>query len=851
LNRTPNSDKECDKEESIDNVTTEKLTTIAALLGVLIVVDHAAGQNVAVGGCAVSRGERGIHLTNGDGVIDVDMIRPDTVRVDLQPEGHRSARTLVVDPRLAVPEDFRASVQSKGNSVSVATSKMSVSVVCGSELEISIKTPEGKSLLKQTDPLHNAGAHRAAFTHAVEDELYGMSGLSMEETGGGLLRTNGAEITAGAQGKGGAPWFFTTQYGVLIDSDGGKFKTRDDVIEFQDESRADLEYFAMVGGPVEVISALSAVTGRPPMAPKWTLGFINSQFGSDEQELHQIVSQYRSKRIPLDALVLDFDWKAWGEDNYGEWRWNSTSSSGNVAPNKFPGGASGDFAKQLRTEGVKVAGILKPRVMLYKSGNSNEMHEAAAYAETHNLWYPGEPAARDYFTNRAARDLDFSKAETRSWYWDHLKPVFNTGMAGWWNDEADVTDVGNGHSFYFDNFQFMNMARCLYEGQRSDSNQRVWSINRTFYLGAQRYGYAGWSGDIQTGFQSMSHERMRMLTAQNLGEAHWSMDTGGFFGHPSPENYARWMEFAAFIPIDRVHGDLGEKRQPWLYGPAAESAATSAIRLRYELLPYIYSYERISNETGIGIVRPLFWIFPDDPKMSNESSSWMFGDSLLVSPVVTRGETVHKVYLPAGTWYDYFKGTRLKGGQTISYGIDSTAWKDIPLFVRSGSILASQPWQNYVDEHHFKEVTIDVFPGSGETEFLYYDDDGETYAYEQGVFYRQAIHARQDKHSTWITFDQPSGSYSPSLQSYVIRIHGAKALNVVRNGKPLRKLPLGSPNLATSTKDDEWSTGYDRFGCFTALRIPAKEQSQVELQLTTKAERGESMASVLNQKRSQ
>jgi alpha-glucosidase (family GH31 glycosyl hydrolase) len=252
---------------------------------------------------------------------------------------------------------------------------------------------------------------------------------------------------------------------------------------------------------------------------------------------------------------------------------------------KFPDGASGDFAKELRSEGIKLAGILKPRILLYKKGSTSEMHEAAAYAQAHDLWYPDEPMSTDYFTGRPTRDLDFSKAETRSWYWKHLEPAFDAGMLGWWNDEADNAGVGGGRTFTFDNFQFLNMERALYDGQRGHSNLRVWSLNRNYYLGAQRYGYAEWSGDIQSGFQSMQYQRMRMLATLDAGEPHWSMDTGGFFGHPTPENYARWIEFATFVPIDRVHGDKGEKRQPWVYGPVAEAAATKAIRLRYELLP--------------------------------------------------------------------------------------------------------------------------------------------------------------------------------------------------------------------------------------------------------------------------
>lgn len=201
------------------------------------------------------------------------------------------------------------------------------------------------------------------------------------------------------------------------------------------------------------------------------------------------------------------------------------------------------------------------------------------------------------------------------------------GMAGWWNDEAD-RDRQN----IFNNSRFLNMARALYDGQHSVSNERVWFINRNYYIGALRYSYAAWSGDISTGFQSMAYQRRRMVSALNLGESSWSMDTGGFSHHPTPENYALWMEFGAFVPVIRVHGGNNEKRQPWVYGPVAEAAAKRAMRLRYDLMPYIYSQVRLAHETGIGMVRPMFWEFPEDERCSEETRQWMFGDGLVSQP---------------------------------------------------------------------------------------------------------------------------------------------------------------------------------------------------------------------------
>jgi alpha-glucosidase (family GH31 glycosyl hydrolase) len=809
-----------------------RLTPVILLLS----INTAFTQQEKLGPVNVIDTDNGVLLTCDAGKINLGLINSNILRVDVQPGNQTSPRTLMIDPALKMTALSGVTVSNSGEFTVIHSAQMTVSVSRALPLNISITDAAGKELLEQFDPLEQARWQRLFLAHTYGENLYGMSGLGRLDNAGGVLRNNGSEVQAGAQGEGGAPFFFTTRYGVLVDSDGGAFFTGDGVVDFRPISRDELEYFVIVGSPKEVISGVAALTGRPPMPPKWTLGFLNSQWGSDEAEIKQNAAMYRAKHIPIDAFILDYDWKAWGEDDYGEWRWNA---------NKFPDGSSGEFAKELRDEGFKLGGILKPKIFLYQKGSTNQLDEAAAYATKHDLWYPDEPKLMD---NPPVRDLDFAKAETRSWYWDHLIPAFNTGMVGWWNDEADHTTLANGQTFNFNNFQFFNMGRMLYEGQRGCSDLRVWSINRNFYLGAQRYGYAEWSGDIMTGFECMQDQRVRMLATLDLGEPHWSMDTGSFFGGQpslgskaraisyygaymptSPENYARWMEFGAFTPIFRVHGSFDIKRQPWLYGPVAEVAAVRAIRLRYELLPYLYSYERVATETGVGIVRPLFWVFPDDPCVSNESSEWMFGDALLVSPVVAHDETEHPVYLPSGVWYDYFNGTRFEGGRTVQYNVDFKTWQDIPLFVHEGSIIATEPVQDYTDQRPVPEVTLDVFPGKNPAQFAYYDDDGETYAYEHGVYYRQPITVSNSvvSRSTCLKFDAPSGSYQPPLKFYLVKIHGIVAKTVLLDGN---RLPQTTEASLVESGQVGWSGGKDRFGRLTIMRIPAARKLIVSVQ---------------------
>jgi alpha-glucosidase len=752
-----------------------------------------------------------VRVTHGADVVEVEAVAPGVVRVQVEPGGRTTPRTLTIDPAFApgAVEGLKSSGKA-GQTRRLVTGKMSVEIEEAPVISIVVKDAGGRVLVSLKDPVGDALHNSVAMTHDASEALYGMRGTDRDNKAPTILRTDGAKVAQGVQGDGGAPFFFTTKYGVLIDSDGGEFVPHGETLDYDHVSRPDAEIFIAVGGPMEVMGAFEKIAGRSPMSPRWTLGFLNSQWGSTEAELKEIINEYAAKQEPISGFILDFDWKAWGEDNYGEWRWNSQAGKGNPFPDKYPDGASGVFGAEMLKMGVHLTGILKPRILVNTVDGTPT--EASAYATAHNLWYPAEKRENDYFTHRLAGNIDFNKAEARSWYWEHLIPSFKAGISAWWNDEADLSSTT-----IFNNFQFLNMSRALYEGQRSISDERAWSINRAYYLGSNRYGAAEWSGDIHTGFDNMAMQRTRMVAALDTGLEHWSMDTGGFIGHPSNENYARWMEFAAFVPVFRVHGDYNQKRQPWVYGPVAEAAAKKAMRLRYDLLPYIYSYERENHDTGVGIVRPLFWVFPDDARVKSDTRSWMFGDALLVSPIVAEGETKHTLYLPAGTWFDFWSGNKTAGSQEISVPVDARAWSDIPLYVRGGSIVAMQPATTGNAVSLKTPLELDVFPSEARrAEFTVYDDDGHTYGYEKGAYFKQAVAAEVHGSATQVVLGAVEGSYKTEIPSYLLRVH--QAGSAVTEGKTKLKKFASQADFSASTEPG-WAAAEDRFGPVTLVRI--------------------------------
>jgi alpha-glucosidase len=762
----------------------------------------AAAVSMLMASVSWARAQAPIHVPFDRGNLELCLVRNNVLHVHFLPQEKATAATLVMAPEAPGPSCV-AEVHHRGHEIVLTTEAVRVifdpaaqtlELFAGGKHEPLLVAPHLQALRN--------GLVTVRF--AADSPLYGIGGFNIyQHPGTGLLRTGVQVARAGEQGNAGAPLVWSTAgFGVLVDSKGARFDLHSARMSVARLSRPDPDFYLIAGPPEAILAAVADLSGHAPLFPKWSLGFINSQWGIDEAQLLDIVHGYRSRHIPLDAFSLDFDWKAWGQDGDGEFRWNAQ---------KFPDGPSGRLDRELAGFGVHLIGIMKPRI-----------HVATAegrYASVHRLWVTSEKPSIDYFSHELVRDLDFDQPAARAWFFNPaLAHSFDTGIVGWWNDEADEND---------DDTEFLNMERALYDGQRRHTDERVWSLNRNFWLGAQRYAYGLWSGDINTGFRSMAEQRPRMLSAIDVGEMWWGMDGGGFHGRPGSQNYARWIEIDAFAPIFRVHGDHGQRRQPWLYGPIAERAATRAIRLRYALLPYIYSYAWRTTETGIGLVRPLVFGWPDDPHVRNESAAWMFGDWLLVSPVVQQDVQEQRIYLPHGVWTSWSSGAIYLGGRTITVPVDSKTWSDIPLFIRQGAIIPTQQVMDHVGEHPVTTLTVSVFPGGAPTSFDYYDDDGETYAYEHGAYFLQRITVQSSAHTVDVETAAPKGTYHPDLEHYVFAVQRLIAQAVRLDDRSLPQVP--SLTALRRCRAACWTIGGDHFGGVTYLKVPAGAPHTLQL----------------------
>ncbi len=586
---------------------------------------------------------------------------------------------------------------------------------------------------------------------------------------GPLSNSTGGLISSGNQGQAGGPFVWTTQgWGFLADVDGGSLSLASNSLTFTrpaSPAKRDLEFYLITGAPKEILKGLHEVTGFPPLFPKYTLGFMNTEWGIDQAELYDDIRTYRQKLIPIDAFILDFDWMAWGEDNYGEFRWGP----------KFPDGQSGAIVDTLQHYGMHLMGIRKPRV---HSGTAQ-----GQYAADQGFFVD---YTTDYFSGQQVGRIDFHKPAARKWYWESFlaNNSYAHGITGYWNDEADE---------YGGNLMFMQMQRAQYEGQRSFNNKRVWSINRNYYTGAHRYGYALWSGDIQSGFQTMSDQRLFMLSSLVLGASWWGMDIGGFKSAPTPENYYRWVQFGAFVPVFRVHGRIPQEREPWYYGDQAEAIAAKYIRLRYQLMPYVYSAAWENHLTGVPIARPMVIEYPDDPAVRELTSEWMFGNSLLVSPVVAQGATQQPVYLPSEKWYDFRTGSPYTGPSQLNVAVTP---EDIPIFVKAGSIIPMSPAAQYAGAPEMSNtVVLSSYPGGTGT-CTVYDDDGVTYEYESGASSTTEIVHERTPSRARIVVNARTGSYSVNRRDWLAAVNWAPAApdTVVLDTSRLNPVSLDSVN---------------------------------------------------------
>ena len=552
-------------------------------------------------------------------------------------------------------------------------------------------------------------------------------------------------------------------------------------LSLHSEAADQIDYYFIHGKNLDdVIGGYRQITGNAPMMPKWAMGFWQCrQRYQTQDELLSVVKEFRRRGIPLDNIVQD--WFYWPEDKWGDHDFD---------PQRFPDPEA--MVKELHEElntrimisvwpkfyvGTDNYRAFDEKGWLYKRNVEKQERDWVGRGYVSTFYDPYSPGARELFWKQINEKL-FSKGFD-AWWLDATEPDIHSNLEHFeWRRRIGPTALGSS-SRYLNTYSLMN-AKGIYEGQRRTApNQRVFILTRSAFAGQQRYAAALWSGDIAARWYDMRAQISAGLNFALSGLPYWTMDIGGFSTEARFQNargeeldewreqMTRWYQFGAFCPLFRAHGEF-PYREVFNVAPEDHPAYQSIVayqKLRYRLMPYIYSLTGMVTHSDYTIMRALVMDFGADQKVYNIGDQFTFGPALLVNPVTEFKARSRQVYLPkCAGWYELRSGRFFKGGQTINA---AAPYQDIPLFVKAGSIIPTGPEIQFVDEKPADPIRLFVYAGA-DGEFDLYEDDGVSYDYEKGAF--AIIPLKYNERTKTLTVGARVGAYDGMVQQRTFEI---------------------------------------------------------------------------------
>ena len=709
-----------------------------------------------------------LSLTLGAQEVKVTFYTPGIVRIQKS-----DAATLATAKKsfsvVAEPEDVKFS-ESGSADKTYSSSLVKVSVSSDGKVTFSVK---GKKILSEADHYLTTrlqGLDEGSFVVGQkfkldEDEpVYGLGilqdgELSLRGKNRYMRQDNTEDFMPVVQSVKG--------YGILWDNPSPTI-FRDDAsgMLFESEVGDRVDYYFIYGGDADgVIAGIRKLTGTVPMLPLWSYGFMQSRERYKTQdEILGVLEGYRSRRVPIDCVIQD--WQYWG-NNY---LWNAMEflNEGFPDPKAMVDEIHAKNAHLLISIWASFGPMTKPYRELAAKGH------LLNFETWPQSGLPYWPPRMDYPSG--VLPYDAFSGEARDIYWKHLLRLENLGIDGWWMDSTEPDhhsykdsdlEIMTGEGSYrsvLNAFPILTVSGVV-DNQLTVSDRRPMILTRSAFTGQQRTGANTWSGDVQSTWDDFRHQIPAGLGYTLTGNPNFNSDIGGFFpgaynkrGETAScsrnprfqELYVRWLQFSLFNPMMRSHGE-SSRREIWEFGKEGEpvyDAILKFIKMRYTLLPYIYSTSwKVTSDNG-SFMRALVMDFPKDKNVWNMGSEFMFGDAYLVAPVTkalytseTRGwseetpdwtaDKSFNVYLPKGaSWYDYWTGKLHQGGRYVSV---SAKLDDIPLFVKAGSIVPEGPDVQYCNEKPWDELVIKVYPGANGS-FTLYEDEGDGQNYRKGEY---------------------------------------------------------------------------------------------------------------------
>jgi alpha-glucosidase len=518
-----------------------------------------------------------------------------------------------------------------------------------------------------------------------------------------------------------------------------------------------LRYYFIVGSFTNLLTRYSELVGRPDLPPRWVFGYHHSRWGyRSEDDIRNVIKGFKDHALPISAIHLDIDYMdgfrlfTINEENFPDMR---------------------KLTSDLRNEEIKVVSILDvgvkrdPKYSIYQEGIRKGVFCKLPDGKILNgLVWPGWSVYPD-----------FTKPETRQWWAEKYQQLLDAGIAGFWHDMNEPTSFAawgektlprptvhnmegrGGDHREAHNLYGLLMNRSGYEALRKYTpDRRPWIFSRSGWAGLQRYAW-NWTGDTETSWQSLRQTIATILGLGLSGHAFSGPDIGGFSGSPSAELYLRWFQLATFLPFFRTHSAIGtERREPWVYGEPTTSIIRKYLKIRYRLLPYLYTLAWDAHVNGVPPVRPLFWIDPGEQSLRNIDDAFLLGDALLIAPMLVEGAHTRQVILPPGNWYSYWDDHISTGSTRLE--VDA-ADDIIPIFVKEGSIVPMEDNQ-FLQLHIYPQL-------SGDSSSHIYLDEGDGYG-EWRIDKFELTRHQNDLIITWDT----EGNYSFPYKKILIQIHG-------------------------------------------------------------------------------
>ena len=729
----------------------------------------------------------GVELTAGHAKIRITAFNDAAIRVRVAPQG-------------VFPTDFSWAVIQNPQlpAVTVEDSKTEVTLRVGSITVIAKKSPllvifadsSGKTLLADEPSLPMAfdGQRLRVWKAMPADEnYYGLGDKTgpMNRRGRAFTMWNSDVFGWGESTDPmykDIPFFMGLRkgiaWGLFFDNtwrssfDFGKESA--DYFSFGSEG-GELNYYYLVGPePKKVVQEFTSLVGRTPLPPLWTLGYQQSRYSYyPEARVREIASTLREKKIPADVIYLDIDYQ-------------QGNAPFTINREYFP--HFEQMIADLRAQGFRIVTITDLHIKKdpghnyapYDSGIANDMFVKNPDGSTFvGVVWPGESVFPDFTLTRA-----------RDWWGALYKDFTRMGVAGFWNDmnepalfeRADKTmplevrhRLDDGTSLdhrAIHNVYGMENVRATDEGlRRLEPAQRPFVLTRAAYAGTHRYA-ATWTGDNSSTWNHINMSTPMLLSLGLCGFTMAGDDIGGFAGSPPADLLTRWFEVGAFNPIYRDHTGKGTADQePWVHGPEHEAIRRRYVELRYRLLPYIYTGIEQSTRDGLPFMRPVFLDYPQEEGFYGDNRDFLFGSDIFVAPVVTEMVDAEEIQLPPGDWYDFWSSRKLNSKDKITL---HPALEELPLYVRAGAIIPTQPVVQHTGEKPDGPLQLRVYPGK-DCRGALYQDDGRTFAYQRGDFLRINYSCAATPQSLSVTSAPEKESFQPWWSSTEVTVFGMKA----------------------------------------------------------------------------